>query len=106
MKRPNKKRVARLLREAAELCAGRGEDEVFNGACCCIEDFYWDTVRSLRSGDYKYADWVNARGAFNNYIRPINLHGLFWFGSPSKKNVNVRVLALLFAAAIVETEGV
>lgn len=104
--KPNKKRTAALLREAAELCAGRGEDEVFNGACCCIEDFYWDTVRSLRSGDYKYADCVDAQNALLKYIRPIKSRGLFWFGKPSKRNVNVRVLALCMAAAIVETEGV
>ena len=106
MNRPNKKRVAKLLRDAAELCAEMGEQGVYDGACVCISDAYWETVRSSRSGVYKYADFMNARSTFNNYMRAIKLRSVFWFGSPRKENVGVRVLALCFAAEIVETEGV
>jgi hypothetical protein len=99
MKRPNKKRVAKLLREAAELCAEIGEHFIYYGACCFIEHIYWE------SEAYARADLLGARSAFS-YIEPTTSHGLFWFGSPRKENVGVRVLALCMAAAIVETEGV
>lgn len=105
MERPNKKRVARLLRGAAKLCAENGEQGIYDGACCFIGDVYWETVWGSRSGEYRYADYLNAMAAFDQYIKPRSRRN-YWFGPPNKQNVNVRVLALCLAAAIVETEGV